>query len=273
MLIGKGEVIVMNPNASLFYFGVNQNLEAMAKQLYDYWFVQFDFPDENGNPYKSSGGKMVWNDELKREIPELWKICLLSNYISKDNTGDWGYDEPSEGKNHRIGCIRGADIIRLNELPQRYIKNNNESKLLNAWDIVIEVSGGSPTQATGRSALITPGVLERNGGKLTCSNFCHAFSLKDIEKSAYFFYLWNSFYDNDNMFNYEGKTSGIKNFMIDTFLANKWIDVPTDLAHLFFNKIASLYKSIDLNKIEVNSLTDQRDELLPLLMNGQVFIK
>lgn len=56
---------------------INQNLEALAKQLYDYWFVQFDFPDENGRPYKSSGGKMVWNDKLKREIPKGWDDGIL----------------------------------------------------------------------------------------------------------------------------------------------------------------------------------------------------
>ena len=60
---------------------INHNLEAMAKQLYDYWFVQFDFPDENGMPYKSSGGKMVWNEKLKREIPEGWNVVLLSQYL------------------------------------------------------------------------------------------------------------------------------------------------------------------------------------------------
>ena len=60
---------------------INHNLEAMAKQLYDYWFVQFDFPDENGKPYKSSGGKMVWNEKLKREIPEGWNVVLLSQYL------------------------------------------------------------------------------------------------------------------------------------------------------------------------------------------------
>lgn len=52
---------------------INDNLEKMARQLYDYWFVQFDFPDENGRPYKSSGGKMVWNEKLKRKIPKEWK--------------------------------------------------------------------------------------------------------------------------------------------------------------------------------------------------------
>lgn len=58
---------------------LNHNLEAMAKQLYDYWFVQFDFPDENGKPYKSSGGKMVWNEKLKREVPVLWEAKLVDD--------------------------------------------------------------------------------------------------------------------------------------------------------------------------------------------------
>ena len=58
---------------------INEELEAMAKTLYDYWFVQFDFPDANGKPYKSSGGKMVWNEELKREIPEGWSVGTLAN--------------------------------------------------------------------------------------------------------------------------------------------------------------------------------------------------
>jgi len=65
----------------------NAELEAMAKMLYDYWFVQFDFPDKNGKPYKSSGGKMVWNDQLKREIPEGWKCFELSKIISRISTG------------------------------------------------------------------------------------------------------------------------------------------------------------------------------------------
>ena len=241
----------------------------MAKQLYDYWFVQFDFPDENGRPYKSNGGKMVWNDDLHMDIPVNWSTCLLSDYIGDNNTGDWGYDEPAEGREQKVRCVRGADIVKLNNLPIRYIKNSNTSKLLSAWNVVIEVSGGSPTQATGRSAFITPGVLKRNGEKLTCSNFCHAFSMKNYTNSAYFYFMWRMFYDNNNMFNYEGKTSGIKNFMTETFLANKWLNIPKDLASLFFERIRILYKQIDNNIEEINVLTKQRDELLPLLMNGQ----
>ena len=66
---------------AIIYVMLNHYLEATAKQLYDYWFVQFDFPDENGNPYRSSGGKMVWNEKLKREIPEKWDVNRLSDFI------------------------------------------------------------------------------------------------------------------------------------------------------------------------------------------------
>ena len=247
---------------------INQNLEALARQLYDYWFVQFDFPNEDGKPYKSSGGKMVYNPILKREIPEGWEIVTLSSYISKNNTGDWGKDEYFE-KCIQVGCVRGADIVTLCNLPTRYIKNN-PSKLLQPLDLVIEISGGSPTQATGRSAFITEGVINRNGGAISCSNFCHAFTMKNIKKAPYFFYLWRTFYENDIMFNYEGKTSGLKNFMTDTFLANVWYDVPDNLTNIFYEKIIAIFTQIDSNIAENLSLTKQRDELLPLLMNGQV---
>lgn len=250
---------------------INDNLEAMAKQLYDYWFVQFDFPNEEGKPYKSSGGKMVWSEELQMNIPHNWVICRLNDYIDKNNTGDWGNDTPSNNS-IEVGCIRGADILKLNNLPRRYIKKNNIAKLLSDWDMVIEVSGGSPTQATGRSALITPGTIKRNGGKITCSNFCHAFSFKRYKYSAFFFFAWKMFYVNDIMFNYEGKTSGIKNFMTETFLANKWVMPKQELVDRFFEQIRSIYSQIDANIAENNHLTKHRDELLPLLMNGQVSV-
>ena len=249
---------------------INQNLEALAKQLYYYWFVQFDFPNEEGKPYKSSGGKMKYSDELQMDIPEAWNVCRLSEFICKNNTGDWGADEYSAKTPTEVGCIRGADIVKLNGLPKRYIKESNKTKLLAEWDVVIEVSGGSPVQATGRSAFITPGVIKRNGGKLTCSNFCHAFSFSDFRYSSYFIYIWKMFYDNNIMFNYEGKTSGIKNFMTETFLANKWVKAPEEIAYIFFNRVKELYAKIDANIEENNYLIKQRGELLPLLMNGQV---
>ena len=250
---------------------INQNLEAMAKQLYDYWFVQFDFPDENGRPYKSSGGKMVWNDKLKREIPKGWKDITFNSFINKNKAGDWGDDIPKDGT-IKVGCVRGADIIKLNDVPSRYITSKHSDRLLEDGDIVIEVSGGSPIQATGRVALITNGVIERNGGALVCSNFCQSFSMKKRVFSEYFYYLWKNLYDNDNMFNFEGKTSGIKNFQTEVFLANHWFEVPKQLIETFHAVVLQYHLMIDQNIAESNNLIKLRDELLPLLMNGQVSV-
>jgi restriction endonuclease S subunit len=243
----------------------------MMKQLYDYWFVQFDFPNEEGKPYKSSGGKMVWNKKIKREIPEDWKEVTLNAFIDKNKAGDWGYDTPKDGT-IKVGCVRGADIIKLNDVPTRYITSKHSDRLLEDGDIVIEISGGSPVQATGRVALITNGVIGRNGGALVCSNFCQSFNMKKREFSEYFYYLWRNLYDNGNMFNFEGKTSGIKNFQTDVFLANHWFEVPKQLIETFHTIVAQYHLMIDQNIIENNNLIKQRDELLPLLMNGQVSV-
>ena len=243
----------------------------MAKQLYDYWFVQFDFPNEEGKPYKSSGGAMVWNDKLKKEIPVGWNDITLNAFIDKNKGGDWGYDTPKDGT-IKVSCVRGADIIKLNDVPQRYITSKHIERLLEDGDIVIEVSGGSPVQATGRVALITKGVIERNGGSLVCSNFCQSFSMKKRVFAEYFYYLWQKLYDNGNMFNFEGKTSGIKNFQTDVFLANHWFEVPERLIETFHAIVSQYHSMIDQNIIENNNLTKQRDELLPLLMNGQVSV-
>ena len=250
---------------------INQNLEAMAKQLYDYWFVQFDFPNEEGKPYKSSGGKMVWNEKLKREIPEGWKDITLNAFIDKNKGGDWGYDTPKDGT-IKVGCVRGADIIKLNDVPTRHITSKHSDRFLEDGDIVIEISGGSPVQATGRVALITKGVIERNEGALVCSNFCQSFSMKKRTYSEYFYYLWRNLYDNDNMFNFEGKTSGIKNFQTDVFLANHWFEAQEQLIEKFHAIVSQYHLMIDQNISKNNILIKQRDELLPLLMNGQVSV-
>ena len=214
---------------------------------------------------------MVWNKKIKREIPEGWKEVTLNAFIDKNKAGDWGYDIPKDGT-IKVGCVRGADIIKLNDVPTRYITSRHSDRLLEDGDIVIEISGGSPVQATGRVALITNGVIGRNGGALVCSNFCQSFNMKKREFSEYFYYLWQNLYDNGNMFNFEGKTSGIKNFQTDVFLANHWFEVPKQLIETFHTIVAQYHLMIDQNIIENNNLTKQRDELLPLLMNGQVSV-
>ena len=106
---------------------INQNLEAMAKQLYDYWFVQFDFPDENGRPYKSSGGEMVWNETLKREIPEGWEVKPLNNRLEiksgfpfkSDTYKTFGRYKIVTIKNVQDGELVTSGCDYIDEIPNR----------------------------------------------------------------------------------------------------------------------------------------------------------
>lgn len=168
---------------------INARLEEMAKTLYDYWFVQFDFPDADGKPYKSSGGEMVFDETLKREIPKGWEVKQISHWIKADKSGDWGKEQQEGNYTVKVNCVRGADINAINlqgniETPIRFILAKNEHKLLSPFDFVVEISGGSPTQSTGRLAPISQYVLERFDLPLICSNFCKAISLKD---TSYFY--------------------------------------------------------------------------------------
>ncbi|MCQ9122591.1 restriction endonuclease subunit S [Rodentibacter caecimuris] len=258
---------------------INQKLEAIAKQLYDYWFVQFDFPDENGKPYKSSGGEMVWCEVLKRDVPKGWEVSTLSTWIGNDKTGDWGKEQAEGNYQLQVGCIRGADINGINgdgrtSMPTRFILPKNESKLLSPYDFVIEISGGSPTQSTGRLAGITEQVLNRFANPLICSNFCKAISLKDQSYFFNFMYLWKSIYDNNILFGWEGKTSGIKNLLFDAFVSKYEVVKPTKQLVEKFSETISL---IDIKKQqslnEIQKLTQLRDFLLPMLMNGQIFVE
>lgn len=258
---------------------INAELEAMAKTLYDYWFVQFDFPNEEGKPYKSSGGKMVYNTTLEHEIPEEWGIGTISEFISSFKGGDWG-KETIEGKyTIPVTCIRGADINGLNGAgqigaPKRYILDRNKEKFLLPYDLVIEISGGSPTQSTGRLVLITDRMLSRFDEPLICSNFCKAISLIDRQYAYNFMYMWNSIYDNGVLFGWEGKTSGIKNLLFESFVSKHKICMPTkELVNKFFNFAENIHKKKQDYLKENEKLTQLRDWLLPMLMNGQVTVK
>ena len=258
---------------------INAELEAMAKTLYDYWFVQFDFPNEEGKPYKSSGGKMVYNSILKREIPEGWEIGTISEFIASFKGGDWG-KETTEGKyTIPVICVRGADINGLNGsgqigAPKRYILDKNKEKFLLPYDLVIEISGGSPTQSTGRLLLITDEMLSRFDEPLICSNFCKAISLVDHQYAYNFKYMWDSIYDSGVLFGWEGKTSGIKNLLFESFVSKYIICMPAvELVNKFFSFAEDIHKKKQNNLKENEKFIQLRDFLLPMLMNGQVTVK
>ena len=257
---------------------INQELEAMAKTLYDYWFVQFDFPDAIGKPYKSSGRKMVYNDDLKIEIPESWSSSTISGWIANDKSGDWGKEQVEGNYTEKVSCIRGADINGLNgkgevKAPERYILEKNSHKILEVGDFIIEISGGSPTQSTGRMAFIIEETLERFENPLICSNFCKAVTLKEKHMLFNFVYEWNRIYDAGVLFGWEGKTSGIKNFLFESFVTNyKIAQPPKELMELFYKKAKPIHAQIQKNLQQNQKLADLRDWLLPMLMNGQVTV-
>ena len=118
---------------------INQNLEVMAKQLYDYWFVQFDFPNEEGKPYKSSGGEMVWNKKLKREIPKGWKVSMLANEVDLQ----YGFPFSTElftEQETTLPVVRIRDI--LNNTISTYTTEEVEEKyLLKKQDLLVGMDG------------------------------------------------------------------------------------------------------------------------------------
>ncbi|QRM89326.1 restriction endonuclease subunit S [Lacinutrix sp. WUR7] len=258
---------------------INTELEAMAKLIYEYWFVQFDFPDANGKPHKASGGKMVYNKKLKKEIPEGWQDKTIADWIEKDKSGDWGKESAQGNYTEQVSCIRGADINGLNgngvvKAPERFILEKNTHKLLEEGDLIIEMSGGSPTQSTGRMAFITQETLERFENPLICSNFCKAVTLKDEIYLYNFVYQWQRLYDAGVLFGWEGKTSGIKNLLFESFVTNYNTVFPKkDIVEKFYQKIKPIHAKKQKNLRENQKLADLRDWLLPMLMNGQVTVK
>ncbi|MGL5276639.1 restriction endonuclease subunit S [Myroides sp.] len=257
---------------------INTELEQMAKTLYDYWFVQFDFPNEEGKPYKSSGGKMVYNDVLKREIPEGWEVTVFNNWIKQTKTGDWGKEQVEGNYTERVYCVRGADINGLNgkggvKAPERFILKNNLSKVLESNDFIIEISGGSPTQSTARIALLTKETFDRFDTDVVCSNFCKAVTLENESYVYNFQQEWQRLYDAGVFFGFEGKTSGIKNFLFESFMDSYDIVKPSEELVLKYNAIAKeVEKKKQLNLKQNKELADLRDWLLPMLMNGQVSV-
>ena len=141
---------------------------------------------------------------------------VIDSYIS----GDWGNDESSEEASCTVSCIRGADIVPIRNsdftnIPTRYISSRSlAAHTLQEGDIVIEKSGGSPTQSTGRVVYISKELLAAKGD-VVCSNFCVAFRVKAEWNPKYIYYYLCNIYNADVFFNFEGKTSGLKNLQVE----------------------------------------------------------
>ena len=232
---------------------INQNLEAMAKQLYDYWFVQFDFPNEEGKPYKSSGGKMVWNDKLKREIPESWKVKSIFEELDIQ----YGYPFSTElftTKETSIPVVRIRDII-ANTVSAYSTENTDSKYLLNKGDLVIGMDGNFHINywSDDISYLNQRSVRLR---ALNDSNVSIIQARLDIEP-----------YIKAKEVRAKGSTVG---HLSDKDMKELYVMVST--SYQVRNKFDALLDQILLNRNEIISLIKQRDQLLPLLMTGQVSV-
>lgn len=230
---------------------INDNLQQQAQALFKAWFI--DNPDAVG-----------------------WRSSTLSELIEKTINGDWGKDAPAGNNTKMVYCIRGADIPEVRagnkgKMPTRYItpKNYAAKKLVDE-DIVVEISGGSPTQSTGRAAAVSKALLNRYDKGMVCTNFCKA--LKPISGySMFVFHYWQYFYDAGVFFSYENGTTGIKNLDINGFLETEPIVIaPTSLVEKFDSLCHSVFAIIYANGLENEQLASIRDTLLPKLMSGEI---
>ena len=247
---------------------INENLEQQAQALFKSWFVDFE-------PFKD--GQFV--DSELGMIPEGWRVGTFKDIIHSTLSGDWGKESKQGNYSQKVFCIRGADIPNIKRgnkgnMPTRFIiEKNFQSKALMDGDMVIEISGGSPTQATGRACRISRGLLDKYNHSIVCTNFCRA--IKPLSKySSFLYYMWEMFYNQGIMFSYENGTTGIKNLDINGLIQKEPIIIPPVEIALEFKKITQIYyEKIQSNGIESEKLSQLRDTLLPRLMSGELEIK
>ena len=238
---------------------INDNLEAMAKQLYDYWFVQFDFPNEEDKPYKSSGGAMVWNEKLKREIPQGWTVAKIKD-VAQTYSG--GTPTSTNSEYYDGGDIPWINSGELNNpiitSTTNYITeeglNNSSAKLYPQNTVLVALYGAT----AGKVSLLS---FE------ACSNqaVCGVIPQNKI-MITYIRYYLSSLYEH---FITLSSGSARDNISQDT-IKNTILPIPQEkILKEFSDAVAPIISKIIANQKEMETLTKQRDELLPLLMNGQ----
>lgn len=222
---------------------INSELEAMAKTIYDYWFLQFEFPDKNGKPYKSSGGKMVWNEELKRDIPYGWEAKQIKEILSKI----------PKTKKYKTNEYSPSGKFPIIDQSDKYICGftNESDNLLNIKDCVVF---GDHTKhikyVNFQFARGADGTQILNSSDNRLSNYLLYLQIKDLNLVS------------------QGYSRYFK------FLKEKYVLIPSmDIKERLSNSINFALQKITLNIVENQELASLRDFLLPLLMNGQVVFK
>ena len=233
---------------------INDNLEAMARQLYDYWFVQFDFPNENGKPYKSNGGKMVWNEKLKRNIPNKWNNGILSNIanITMGQSPDGSsYNENGNGTIFYQGStdfgIRFPSIRKYTTAPSRFAKKGDILMSVRAPVGAMNIANNDCCIGRGLTSLSSK-----------------------VGSTTHLYYILDDLRMKFENINSAGTTFGA---LTKDGLYGLPVVVPSvDIIKQFEDICKPIFDKQMCIGEEINALTKQRDELLPLLMNGQATV-
>ena len=243
---------------------INDNLEAMAKQLYDYWFVQFDFPNEEGKPYKSSGGAMVYNERLKREIPVGWQVENLVDFAEIKNGAT---PSTSDDTNY------GGDIVwitpkDLSDQQSKFVYQGERNITKQGLDSCS--TSMLPINSVLMSSRAPIGLISIAKHEVCTNQGFKSFIPKNMEDSIYLYYYIKHHIKQIEQLGTgttfkEVSRDDLCNFSILVVGANdaykQWVELQDEIAN----------KQFVLTK-EIASLTKQRDELLPLLMNGQASV-
>jgi type I restriction enzyme S subunit len=233
---------------------INAELEAMAKTLYDYWFVQFDFPDKNGKPFKSSGGKMVWNEELKREIPEGWvssELKDIANITMGQSPPGESYNEEGDGMIFYQGCTdfgnRFPTVRKFTTEPTRFAKKG---------DILLSVRAPVGTMNIAKENCCIGRGLASLNSKDNCIGYLFGVmvNLKQI-------------FDRRNV---DGTTFG--SITKDDLFSLKVVMPTINILEKYHIVINSSFEKQNQLELENIKITELRDWLLPMLMNGQVTV-
>ncbi|WP_105144665.1 restriction endonuclease subunit S [Streptococcus suis] len=238
---------------------INEELEAMAKTLYDYWFVQFDFPDENGKPYKSSGGKMVYNDQLKREIPEGWGVDSLWNIATFYNGLAMQKFRPASETDESL------PVIKIREMFSGFSKDTEKASttipkeaIIEAGDILFSWSATLEVILWGGEK----GALNQHIFKVTSEKYPKSFIYNELRSYLKVFKTIA-----------ELRKTTMGHITQDHLKQAMIIVPPNDLIDEIHNRISLILKQqLDL-KQQNQELTQLRDWLLPMLMNGQVKVE
>ncbi len=231
---------------------INQKLEALAKTLYDYWFVQFDFPDANGKPYKNSAGKMSYSEELKREIPEGWEVKELSdiaNITMGQSPSGNSYNDDMQGTIFFQGCTdfgwRYPSVRQYTTEPNRMAKSG---------DVLLSVR--APV-----------GTLNIAATDCCIGRGLAALHSKDGH-DAYLYYVMTYFKKIFDLRNTAGTTFG--SITKDDLYSLQLVHPSQESLDKYEAIVSTYNKQISVNHKQNQKLTKLRDWLLPMLMNGQV---